>query len=291
VAGFMETPKILIDIRSKYPEMNPAMKRVADFMIENYDKFVYMGLSEIAQKSKVSDASVTRFIRKIGFKNFKSFQVEIAKSLLNGEVEKSVYGGAVAGDSVRTICEKIFTSNIQILKDTLNILDYSLIEKVSDLILKARHVTFFSQGRSSVTSASGRLRFYRLGIQCTSYSDPHEQAVASCMVEPGDVVIGISNYGRSSSVIRNITRARANGAKTVGITSVQNSPLAKCVDYVIYSAINTGDQQQNVYEPSCENLAQIAIIDCIYMTILLKKPEEAMEGFYRTSKALNEERV
>lgn len=289
----METPKILIGIRSKYPEMNPAMKRVADFMMENYDKSVYMGLSEIAQKSQVSDASVTRFIRKIGFKTFKSFQVEIAKSLMSGEEEKkkSLYGGAVVGDSVQSICKKIFSSNIQILQDTLNILNYDTIEEVSNLILKARNVVFFSQGRSSVTSRSARLRFYRLGISCVSYSDPHEQAVASCMVGPGDVVIGISNYGRSASVVRNITRARENGAVTIGITSVQNSPLTKCVDHVLLSAVNAGDQQQTVFEPSCENLAQIAILDCIYMIILLKEPEKAMEGFFRTSKALNEERV
>ncbi|MCI2034427.1 MAG: MurR/RpiR family transcriptional regulator [Oscillospiraceae bacterium] len=287
----METPKILIEIRSKYREMNPAMKRVADFMMENYDQSVYMGLSEIAQRSKVSDASVTRFIRRIGFKNFKSFQVEIAKSLLAEDKEKSVYGGAVAGDSVQTICEKIFNSNIQILRDTLNILDFKVVEKVSDLVLHARNVIFFSQGRSSVTSRSGRLRFYRLGISCTSYSDPHEQAVASCMVGPGDVVIGISNYGRSASVLRNLTRSRENGAKTVGITSAQNSPLTACADYVLYSAVNTGDQQQNVFEPSCENLAQIAILDCIYMTILLREPKKAMEGFYKTSKALDEERI
>jgi DNA-binding MurR/RpiR family transcriptional regulator len=287
----MASPRILIEIRSKYPEMNPAMKRVADFIIENYDRSVYMGLSEIAQKSKVSDASVTRFIRKIGFKNFKSFQVEIAKSLLGDEEERSVYGGAVVGDSVRAICEKIFSSNIQILKDTLNIMNFDQIQEISGLIMNARNVIIFSQGRSSVTSRSGQLRFYRLGISCIGYSDPHEQAVASCMVGPSDVVIGISNYGRSASVVRNITRARQNGAKTVGITSVQNSPLAQCTDYVLFSAVNVGEQQQNVYEPSCENMAQMAILDCIYMTILLCRTKQGMEGFYRTFEALNGERL
>lgn len=288
----MDTPKILIEIRGKYPEMNPAMKRVADFIMENYDKSVYMGLSEIAQKSRVSDASVTRFIKKIGFKTFKSFQVDIAKSLMEEEPgKKSIYGGAVAGDSVQSICKKIFSSNIRILQDTLHILDFDTVDQVSQLIMKARNVVIFCQGRSSVTARSALLRFYRLGISCIGYSDPHEQAVASCMVGPEDVVIGISNYGRSATVVRNITRARENGAKTIGITSVQNSPLSKCVDYVLVSAVNVGDQQQNVFEPSCENLAQIAIMDCIYMVILLKEPEKAMEGFFRTSKALNEERL
>jgi len=287
----LKTPKLLIEIRSKYPEMNPAMKQISNFMLENYDRSVYMSLSEIAQQSKVSDASVTRFIRKLGFKNFKSFQVELAKSLLSDEEKKSVYGGVVAGDNVHTICEKVFHSNMQILQDTFNILDYKLIDKISELILKARKVLFWGEGRSFITAKSGQLRLYRLGIICTSSSDPHEQAVESCMVGPNDIVFGISNYGRSDSVIRNITRARGNGAKTVGITSVQNSPLTKCVDFILYSAINSNDQQQEIFEPSCENLAQIAILDCIYIATLLKKPEKAMACLYRTSNALNQERI
>lgn len=284
-----ETPLILIEIRSKYHELDPAMKQVANFFINNYDKSVYMSLREIAKASNVSDASVTRFIKKLGFKTFKSFQVEVAKSINLQTKNDLIYGEVMKGDSTSTICKKVFKSNIQIMQDTLRILDFQLIEEIASMIMKARNVLFYSQGRSTITAMSGRLRFYRLGINCVQYVDPHEQAVSSCMVGERDVVIGISNYGRSSSVVRNIKRARDNGAKTIGITSAKDSPLAQAAEYVIYSASNTKNNEN--YEPSCENVAHIVIMDCIYMMMFLKESTQALDGFYRATEALNEERM
>lgn len=77
----MPTPLIILNIKNKYSEFNPAMKHVADFLIGSYESVVYMKLRDIASQSNVSDASITRFIQAIGFRNFKSFQVELAKSL------------------------------------------------------------------------------------------------------------------------------------------------------------------------------------------------------------------
>lgn len=56
---------------------------------------------------------------------------------------------------------------------------------------------FLGVGRSYITAENGKGRFYRMGINCFCYRDSHEQIVTAAMCSADDVVIGVSNYGRS----------------------------------------------------------------------------------------------
>lgn len=298
-------PLVILSIKNRYSQLNPALRQIADFIISSYDRVVDMGIEDLAIASQVSSASVTRFVKTFGFKNFKNFQLELAKSI-NAGGEPSVpatsenmitfeYGGASKKDSAEQICRKVFVSNLQMLSDTLQTLNFTMVDAVSNLILGARNVIFLGVGRSHVTAESGRIRFYRLGINCFCYSDAHEQIVAASLADERDVVIGISNYGRSVSVVSNIELARRRGAKTIGITSAEGSPLAKAAEHVFLTAYNCDNMefrnQNNTYEPACENITQIALLDCIYMNVALKLDQKCIDDFYLTVKELERERI
>jgi len=301
----MSTPMIILNIKSKYSEFNPAMKQVADFLIGSYDSVVYMNLRDIASKSNVSDASITRFIQAIGFRNFKSFQVELAKSLSSAASgsgsrqsnHRPIFEYAVSANSNSTldICREVFMSNIRMLSDTLSILDMDSIEVIAGKITKAKSVIFYGVGRSYITAESGRTRLYRLGIHSFCYSDAAEQIVSSSSVSEQDVVICISNYGRTRSVVESAARARALGAVTIGITSSKDSPLTGEVDYPLYTAYNYAgsEEKSNIkaYEPSCENIAQIALIDAIYMCTATKMDKNIIEQFNVSSSRLESEKI
>jgi len=301
----MTTPKILTNIKSLYPGMNPAMKRIADYIINNFEKVAFMGITELSENSEVSDATVSRFVKIMGFKNYKAFQLGMVGSLSDYEEtnpsaddddENSIrYGSIAKGDSVHTICRKVFRGNIQMLRDTLDVLDYDAVEKVSDLIIHARNVIFYGVGRSSIVAESGRLRLYRLGLSVFSYEDSNEQVISSCMVDKNDVVIAISNYGRSKSVIEGVKRAKEMGATTVGLTSAKDSPLAKSVDICLYNAFNHDSYRavkRNItYESSSENIAQIAILDTIYICVAMQIDAGRVAKYYMSALALESEKM
>lgn len=299
------TPRVVLCIKNKYEQLNPAMKQVADYIISCSDKVVFMGISELAAASGVSIASVTRFVKVIGYKNFKSFQLELAGSLNEnqGEYQEPAvsstitfeYGGASERDNAEEICRKVFNSNQQMLTDTIKTLDFSMIEAVSEHIIKARNVIFFGCGRSHITAESGRTRLYRLGITTLCYNDVHEQIVAATMSDHRDVVIGISNYGRTASVVNCMKLARERGAVTVGLTSAEGSPLAQAVEYLFLTAYNYANleyrSRNRSYEPACENITQIVLLDCIYMNVALRMDKRCIDQFYETVKELEKERI
>lgn len=297
---------LLLQIKGKYSQMNPAMKQIADYVISDRENVAYININQLAEASGVSIASVTRFVKEFDFANYKSFQFELAKSLSpadnssanDGSDDLSIsfeYAGTSLHDGSELISRKVFQSNIQMLRDTMQILDYELIDKVAGMICTAGNIVVFGVGRSYLSAESVRTRLYRLGISCLTYCDVHEQLVAATTCKENDLVIGISNYGRSASIIKSMELARKRGCTTIGITSASDSPLAKGVDHCIYTAYNFANleyrNKNRSYEPACENILQMVVIDCIYMNVALRQNKNCIDDFFITAEEQERERI
>ena len=211
----------------------------------------------------------------------------VKSNILNHERIRG-YAGVDNMNDVRQISQKIFDTNIQCLADTLSILDCGAIEKVADLIVKSRQLWIFAQGRSVVTAGSLKHRLHRLGISCTIYSDSHEQAMSASLMKKEDVVMGISTYGRSRTVLKNLRIASSKHATVVGVSSYRGTPLEEICDIMLVSSSN--EETSFGFEPSCATVAQMVMLDCLYILITNRMKEEASECFRLTCEAIESER-
>lgn len=290
----------IIKIRNQYPQMNTAMKRIADYIIGDPHEAVKKSSHELAELSGVSDASVTRFVRYMGYENFKAFQLSLTTSLSQGDAiehrepitNRFQYSGEIARNNNETVCRTIFQRSIQMLEDTWKNLDITTIEKTVDMIRTSRRIFLLSVGRSKVTTEALFSRLYRLGYNVQAYSDPHEQIIVTSMAEKEDFVIAVSNFGKTKSVVEGVIRARKRGARTLGITSVVQSPLAREAEYTIFSAYDyEAGEMGKYYEPSCENVSQVTIADCIYMLLAMQEEDRILHVYEAISGELESEHI
>ena len=78
----------------------------------------------------------------------------------------------------------------------------------------------------------------------------------------------------------------------VGISSIKESPLAKISDYTLFSAYDYSNAQDgNLFDPSSENLAQLVIVDCIYMLVARKNEKKNISYFKTFSNEINTEHI
>lgn len=280
--------EIILTIKSQMQQMNPAQTRIARYILENPEKVEGLSIGNFAKESRVSEATISRFVKFLGCANYREFQAQMVKSnILNHERIRG-YAGVDNMNDVHQISHKIFDANIQCLADTLSILDCNAIEKIADLIVKSRQLYIFAQGRSVVTATSIKHRLHRLGITCCNYSDSHEQAMAASLLKQGDVVMGISTFGKSRTVLKNLRIASSKGATVVGVSSYRSTPLEELADIMLVSSSN--EEASFGFEPSCATVAQMVILDCLYIMITNKMKEEARECFRLTCEAIESER-
>ncbi len=283
------TPEILIGIKSKMHKMSPTMQKLAKYVIDNFETLDGVQIHQLSQKSGVSEATITRFVKEIGFSNFQSFVIQIAKVNTKQVQSELSYGSIQEKDDINTICNKVFSMNMQTLMDTLSILDKVAIEKAAKAIIAGKRIMIFAQGRSGVTASSMRQRLRRLGIFADIHEDAHEGAIVSSLAQKGDVAIGISTYGRSRMVVANLRRAKEKGATTIAVTSYDNTTLENYADIVLKTVNN--ENLTLGYEPSCATVTQIVMLDCLYILIYMQDKEMSDQYIEDSVKAVEEEKI
>lgn len=289
---------MITEIKGRYQQMNDSMKKIADFIIANGKDATHLKASEFARESGVSAASFSRFVRMLGFSGFTEFQLKLATSASVEATDQALvkdqlsYYGQEVGDSTKDICRTIFTKSTRVIEETWGIVDTDVIEQVAELIDRAERIVVIGVGRSKITTKALVSRLYRLGYHVAEYSDSHEIVNVTSIIQPEDLLIAVSNFGKSKAVVEGAQRAAQNGAVTVGITSVIDSPIARCADYMILSAYDySSDKMGDFFEPSVENIAQLVLVDCIYMLVAVKHKEESLAKYKVFSEEIASEHV
>lgn len=72
--------EIILNIKSQMQQMNPAQTRIARYILENPEKVEGLSIGNFAKESKVSEATISRFVKFLGCANYREFQAEMVKS-------------------------------------------------------------------------------------------------------------------------------------------------------------------------------------------------------------------
>ncbi|MDR0652101.1 MAG: MurR/RpiR family transcriptional regulator [Synergistaceae bacterium] len=176
-----------------------------------------------------------------------------------------IYEDITHDDSVEMIIEKVHSRNMQILSLTRRMLNISEVCRAVDIIENGESLIFHCKGSSAIAAEEGVIRFSRAGKKCLLFRDESLQLITASAASPRDVAIGISNSGKSVSVVKAMTLARKNGVRTIGITAFENSPLSKNTDVVLYTPTKQSDREDGFgWEATSSKTAQILVLDILY---------------------------
>jgi DNA-binding MurR/RpiR family transcriptional regulator len=255
-------------IRSLYPNLPKAEKRVAEYVLQAPQEVLYLSVYDMAEATQVSVASVSRFVRTVGFSNFKEFKLELARDSTPAAPE--IFGAIAPQDSEHEIVSKVFRGTIQSLEDTLDILDMDEFIEVARRLSTARRIVFFGIGGSGNVARDAALRFSLIDTQAEVYTDPLYIIVAAKRLRRGEAAIGLSHTGRSKITINALQIAREGGALTVGISNYPRSPLSEWTDHFLCTSFF--ESRVKVAALS-SRLAQLCVIDALYLLLAYHKKE------------------
>jgi len=272
---------VLARIRSLMPSLKTAESRAAQGILENSGDMIHMTINDLADKSKVAEATIMRLCKKLGFDGFHALKISLALDLV--ESIKSIHEKISPDDNLCTVAQKLVDSAINGLKDTLLILDYAQLEKAVVAISSAKKVEFYGSGSSGCIANEAHHKMFRVGIPSIAYSDPHLQVISAVFLTPMDVVIGISHSGSNKDLIESFKVAKKSGATTICITSYIKSPITKVSDIKLVVASREVDYR---FEAIAARIAQVCLIDILIACVSLKKQEQSVEAIRRVREAI-----
>lgn len=220
-------------------------QRIVDYLLAHLDEGPTMTSARLADKSKTSEATVSRLCRRLGFSNYRSFQFSLARDIAVRSGDQEVTR-EVSLDDMEQSLTNIAHAKRREIEATIRSLDHQVLRAVVERIARAGLIQFVAAGSSNAVAMDAAIKFGQLGLRCSDSRVIEASTAMALTLTADDVLLVISNSGKSQRLDRVVRAARKSDACVVLITGNPSSPLAREADYVLqtvnYEALlTTGD--------------------------------------------------
>ncbi|RPI56779.1 MAG: MurR/RpiR family transcriptional regulator, partial [Chloroflexi bacterium] len=122
----MEDSGLLLQIKGVLPALPEQERRLGEHVLRYPDEAADETIVGLARCAGVSNTTVSRFCRRLGFDGFRQFKVALAREW--SRPSTLVYVQSQPGDTLATIANKILAANILALQDIQRSLDLVTLE-------------------------------------------------------------------------------------------------------------------------------------------------------------------
>lgn len=208
-------------IQEAYEELTAVEKSIADFFIENKEQVDFSSKS-IAGRLYVSEASLSRFAKKCGYKGFREFIYNYEKSFQNEQ-----------GVNIDELTRKVVTSYQELLEKNTNLVDEQQMHRIAKLLSECDKAYVYGMGSSGYAAHECKLRLMRVGLNVEAVSDSHMIKMTSALAASGTLIFAFSLSGRTREIITAVRIAKERGAKVVLVTAAGETELGELCDEVL----------------------------------------------------------
>ncbi|MGB4458297.1 MAG: MurR/RpiR family transcriptional regulator [Defluviitoga tunisiensis] len=209
-------------------------KKVADYILNSKKSDITrITISELAANCGVSEATIVRYVKKVGFESFQDFKLNLALDNDDEVVEDEKDITISQNDSPQDILRKTKVGFLQSIENTNAIIDMNKFLQAANFIRSAKKIEIYGVGSSSAVGKILQYKLTRLGFPAYAIEDPHMQAISAATLDLGDLAFGISQSGSTKDTVDSLAIAKKHGATTICLTEHVNSPITKYADVVL----------------------------------------------------------
>ncbi len=271
----------LLHLRSMYPNLRPAEQRVATEILKRPEETVHLSITALAKRSQVSDATVVKFCKRIGYKGFQELKIRLAQNVATKQ--ETIYGAVEPGDSMVEIRDKIFNTNIQALNDTIRTLNADELAIAVQKLAAAKKIHFYGLGASGIVAQDAQQKFMRIGLNCLALADSHMQTTMAALLTTADVAVAVSYSGETWEIIESLRTAKEAGAYTMAITNYPQSSVTQYADLVLLTS-----SEETIFRSGAlaSRIAALSTVDALFIGTALAQYETSTRSIEKTRQAV-----
>ena len=265
---------ILTVIQENMHTFSKGQKRIANFILDSYDKAAFMTASKLGKRVGVSESTVVRFAAELGYDGYPDMQRSLQKMIRNRltTVQRIEVTNDRLGD--QDLLSMVLQSDIEKIRLTLEELDRESFDRAVDAIIAAKRIYIIGV-RSSAAIATFLSFYFNLifgnGVEVTA-NTAREVIERQLRVGEGDVVVGVSFPRYSSRTVQAMNFARDRGACTVAITDSEASPLAPICTYTLKARSDMASFVDSLVAP-------LSLVNALLVAVSQKRNEDLAHTF------------
>lgn len=276
---------LLSQVKTIREQLRPSERKLADYVIDASREVLDLSMTELAQRAGVSQPTIARFCHALGFSGFREFKIRLAQAVAADL--PAVYRDVRPDEPVPGVAAKVLDRTIGALLQVRNNLSADALAHAIALLANARRVEFYGAGGSGIAAQDIQHKFFRLGMPSVAYADPHTFLMSATLLGPGDVVVAISNTGRTRDIVDAARTALDRGATVIAITH-GTSPLARLATVGLHANV---DEDTDVFSPMTSRTSHLAIGDILAVGVALQRGPELAEKLADAKEIISRRRL
>jgi RpiR family transcriptional regulator, carbohydrate utilization regulator len=270
---------VVYNIRNAYGTFSEKEKTIADFIIKNSGTSADPSITELAVRIGISEATLVRFVKKIGYPGYQKFRLALARE--TSSASSRIFEIPVNADE--DVVDSIFRHTIQTLESCKKMIDRGAVLKTVADMLKARNILLCGVGGSNINARDAFHKLVRTGLSCQYTDDFHMQLMLAAQAGPDDLAIVFSHLGNNYDTISLADGLECNGCPVTLVTSYADSPLGRMADTVLQvSPVHSS----MVAESFSAGIAVAVLINVLYVEVMNQLGEKGLENLNKMRKAI-----
>ncbi len=267
-----ETQSVVGVICASYDTFFEAEKKIADCIKERKEEVVDMTVAELALASGTSDATVSRFCRRCGFKGFQNLKMALAKEVMEEQQKAIQVSNDIDRKDMGQSLQNILANKVAELTDTVNLMEEEALEQALSLLEQADLVQVAAVGNTIPVAMDCAFKLNQLGIRAVSGTVWDGEAARAFNLTKRDVLLVISNSGTSKRLQTLAQGAKENGAKMILVTNNGTSPLARLSDVKLITATR---EKLLTGEFWFSRITAMLVVEMLYLFLFTSKKDAA----------------
>lgn len=271
----------LIKIKERWDDFTPSDKKIGEYIIDNPEQIINYNTLQLAEIIQTSQSAIIRFIKKIGYKGYIDFKIDVARSI--EENSEFLLDEVISKDeSIENIISKSKNNVLSTVEKTYALIDNQRIKTAVEDINKANNIYLAGVGSSGLICEDFSYKLQRSGKKVFYQVDAHTNLALVSNICKDDLLIAISYSGLTKEILIASEYAKNIGAKVISISKALNSALANNTDELL---LIPEIEREMRYGAISSRLSSQIITDILYYGYVAANTEKVNENM-RTSKLL-----
>ena len=275
---------LLGEIKNSFSSFHASEELIANCILADPVRVAQMNISQLADFSTTSVASVVRFSKAIGYKGYPEFRMalvgEVSRLGLNVTSVSELDSGITTEDSIEEIIRKIALADSRAIQTTAERLDVKSFMNVVEAWNKASNIGIFGLASSGYVAMDLQLKLNRQGKNAVAWRDAHTALTSVSLLSPGDCLVAISHSGTTLDVVEVIEEFKSHGVTIILITNAIRSTATALADFVLHTSARETTFRSGA---TSSRIAQLTVVDCLCVAL-------AQRNWSGTKSALDQSR-
>lgn len=243
----------------------PTERTIASYILSQGHRARSLTISELAEETFASPATITRLCHKVGVNGYREFRIALATDLeVARHRQVDVNLPFSAGDSLQQVAFNMADLTYGAISEVLRALDFERMEDIVARLRAATTVNVFGEGMSATVALDFKDKLVRLGKQINVEENSSLLPGYAFMSGQDAFNIVITHSGETPGILECARILRSMGGYILVITAYRGSAAALLGDDVIVTCEKEGAAASNKIEAFASFNAVHFILDCLY---------------------------